>query len=72
MMSPPDSTTTRPVPVLGEDYYLEDGKWVFTELWHRKRGYCCLSTCRHCPWGSQPISERPKPELPRPKKADQP
>lgn len=34
----------------GEDYYLEDGYLVFTEAYHRKRGYCCGSGCRHCPW----------------------
>jgi Family of unknown function (DUF5522) len=33
-----------------EDYYLENGRWVFTEAYHRKRGYCCESACRHCPW----------------------
>jgi hypothetical protein len=24
---------------------------VFTEQYHRKRGYCCESGCRHCPYG---------------------
>lgn len=34
-----------------EDYYLsEDGFIVFTEKYHLKRGYCCQSNCRHCPW----------------------
>jgi hypothetical protein len=23
---------------------------VFTEAYHRRRGYCCGSGCRHCPW----------------------
>ena len=32
------------------DYYLEQGKWVFTEWYHRKRGYCCGNGCRHCPY----------------------
>jgi hypothetical protein len=35
----------------GEDFYLEDGLMVFTEKFLRKRGYCCESGCRHCPWG---------------------
>lgn len=35
----------------GEDYYFENGFMVFTELYHRKRGYCCKSGCRHCPYG---------------------
>jgi len=34
----------------GEDYYLENGLMVFTEKFHRKRGYCCKSGCRHCPY----------------------
>ena len=35
-----------------EDYYLsENGFLVFTEAYHRKRGYCCKSGCRHCPYG---------------------
>jgi hypothetical protein len=32
------------------DYYLENGLVVFTEAFHRKRGYCCGSGCRHCPF----------------------
>src|ERR1039458_5138125 len=35
-----------------EDYYLtEEGYIVFTEAYHLKRGYCCQSNCRHCPYG---------------------
>ena len=37
--------------LLGEDYYLENGKWVFTEKFHKNRNYCCGSKCRHCPYG---------------------
>lgn len=34
-----------------EDYYLTpEGYIVFTERYHLKRGYCCQSGCRHCPW----------------------
>jgi hypothetical protein len=36
----------------GEDYYLnEQGLMVFTAKYHLKRGYCCQSGCRHCPFG---------------------
>ncbi len=35
----------------GLDYYNEGGYRVFTELYHLKRGYCCGSGCRHCPYG---------------------
>ncbi|MCU0444209.1 MAG: DUF5522 domain-containing protein [Microscillaceae bacterium] len=32
-------------------YYWENGLMVFTEHYHRERGYCCKSGCRHCPYG---------------------
>lgn len=32
------------------DFYIENGFYVFTEQYHLKRGYCCKSECRHCPW----------------------
>ncbi len=35
-----------------EDYYLsEEGYVIFTEKYHLKRGYCCKSGCKHCPYG---------------------
>ncbi|NBR13895.1 MAG: hypothetical protein EBQ94_10045 [Flavobacteriales bacterium] len=35
-----------------EDYYLsEEGYIVFTASYHLKRGYCCKSGCKHCPYG---------------------
>lgn len=37
----------------GEDYYLENNRWVFTEKYHLKRGYCCGSGCRHCPYSNK-------------------
>ena len=38
--------------VEGVDYYLSpEGYRVFTEYYHLKRGYCCKSGCRHCPYG---------------------
>jgi Family of unknown function (DUF5522) len=38
------------VLILGEDYYLENDCYVFTAPYHLKRGYCCGSGCRHCPY----------------------
>ncbi|MBK9260844.1 MAG: hypothetical protein IPM54_13620 [Polyangiaceae bacterium] len=38
--------------VEGVDYYKEGDKVVFTSVYHLKRGYCCNSKCRHCPYGS--------------------
>jgi hypothetical protein len=32
------------------DYYLENGFFVFTASYLKKRGYCCKSGCRHCPY----------------------
>jgi len=32
------------------DFYYENGKKVMTEQYHLKRGYCCGSGCRHCPY----------------------
>ena len=35
-----------------EDFYFnEQGYRVFTEKYHLKRGYCCKSGCKHCPYG---------------------
>lgn len=34
-----------------EDFYFENGLLVFTAAYHLKRGYCCQSGCRHCPYG---------------------
>jgi len=35
-----------------EDFYLDElGRTVFTAAYHLKRGYCCNSGCRHCPFG---------------------
>lgn len=37
----------------GKDFYTDPdtGYMVFTALHHEKRGYCCMSGCRHCPYG---------------------
>lgn len=34
----------------GRDYYVENGLTVFTAGYLRRRGYCCGSGCRHCPY----------------------
>ncbi|MCX6126850.1 MAG: DUF5522 domain-containing protein [Proteobacteria bacterium] len=35
-----------------EDSYADPrtGYLVFRESYHLKRGFCCRSVCRHCPW----------------------
>lgn len=35
----------------GVDFYWEEGLMVLTDVYHRRRGYCCESGCRHCPYG---------------------
>jgi hypothetical protein len=37
-----------------EDYYYEGEYMVFTAAYHLKRGTCCGSDCRHCPYGNAP------------------
>ena len=34
----------------GEDYYLDGPHMVFTAAYHLRRGSCCNSDCRHCPY----------------------
>jgi hypothetical protein len=41
----PGSEELRP-----EDFYYEGPYLVFTAAYHLKRGYCCNSDCRHCPY----------------------
>lgn len=41
---------TPPVELTSEDFYYEGPYLVFTAAYHLKRGYCCNSECRHCPY----------------------
>jgi hypothetical protein len=43
----PDPDPTELAP---EDFYFEGPYMVFTAAYHLKRGYCCNSDCRHCPY----------------------
>jgi Family of unknown function (DUF5522) len=55
---------TPPPPLQPEDYYInEQGLMVFTEKYHLKRGYCCGSGCKHCPF---PILESSSNSTPKP------
>ena len=40
----PQSTGSQP------DFYFENGLLVYTAAYHLKRGFCCGSGCRHCPY----------------------
>lgn len=37
-------------PPESEDFYWESSSLVFTAAYHLKRGFCCGSGCRHCPY----------------------
>jgi hypothetical protein len=43
----------------GTDYYIESGRWVFTAAYLLRRGKCCESGCRHCPY--RPADPTPPP-----------
>ncbi len=50
-----DQTATPPnavEPLLAreDEFYFEGQFMVFTEAYHLRRGYCCNSDCRHCPY----------------------
>ena len=49
-----DTDEKKPELIEGEDFYREGPYIVFTEKYLRKRGYCCESGCRHCPYGFKP------------------
>ena len=40
----------KPKKLLPSDFYMEDGRIVFTADYLRHRGYCCNNNCRHCPF----------------------
>jgi Family of unknown function (DUF5522)/Cysteine-rich CWC len=39
--------------ILPGDFYFDNGLMVFTAAYHRRRGYCCSSGCRHCPYETE-------------------
>jgi hypothetical protein len=57
--TPPKPATQEPL-IEGVDYYVEHGYLVFTEHFLRKRGYCCGSGCRHCPYRKKRSAETPR------------
>jgi len=44
------SRAYQPTPEAGDYYHDPEGRWVFTEAYHLRRGYCCGNGCRHCPF----------------------
>ena len=48
----PHSTRYIPSYDEGLDFYFDEmGMVVLTKEYHKKRGYCCKSGCKECPWG---------------------
>jgi hypothetical protein len=48
-----------PPPPRAGDFYFENGLVVFTAAYHLRRGYCCGSRCRHCPYREHPWAGGP-------------
>jgi hypothetical protein len=51
-----DDTTSAKPP----DWYFEHGLVVYTAAYHLKRGFCCGSGCRHCPFEPRHIEGNTK------------
>jgi hypothetical protein len=60
----PNRASLAPPGLAPEDYYFEGPYLVFTAAYHLKRGTCCGSGCRHCPYRENPSanSEPAKPK----------
>ena len=61
MPDPAPPTQSQPQPLAPEDFYTENGFLVFTAAYHLKRGYCCNSGCRHCPYQCAEAPQHPRP-----------
>ena len=48
-----ETTKERRPLVEGVDFYREGAYVVFTAAYLLRRGYCCESGCRHCPYGAE-------------------
>lgn len=54
------STLHESACIAGDLIYIDpdSGYTVFTELAHKKRGYCCGSGCRHCPYNHENVKNK--------------
>jgi hypothetical protein len=49
-----EQSRLRPQPIRPGDFYMDqNGLLVFTADYHLRRGYCCGSACRHCPYQNE-------------------
>ena len=42
------------------DWYFENGLLVYAAAYHLKRGQCCGSGCRHCPYEPKHVAGNTK------------
>jgi hypothetical protein len=49
-----ESDMREPLPLQPGDCYRDGAYLVFTRQYHLRRGYCCGSGCRHCPYRCTP------------------
>jgi 2-iminoacetate synthase ThiH len=59
MPLPSTPTEEPPATQTQDDFYYEGDFVVFTAAYHLRRGYCCESDCRHCPYRTGPEEEQP-------------
>jgi hypothetical protein len=50
MSMQPDSANQTEKTKVQPDWYFENGLLVYPAAFHLKRGSCCGSGCRHCPY----------------------
>ncbi|HVU26581.1 MAG TPA: cysteine-rich CWC family protein [Verrucomicrobiae bacterium] len=48
--------SSAPPKILPGDFYFDNGLMVFTAEYHLRRGYCCGSSCRHCPFEEKSVA----------------
>ena len=48
--------------VEGRDFYWDGPYMVFTADYLLRRGYCCQSGCRHCPYGFKRDEAKTEPD----------
>ena len=46
----PATSAIPSTPLEPDDFYYDNGFVVFTAAYHLRRGHCCNSGCRHCPF----------------------
>ena len=56
---PAEVERNAPAGLAPEDFYFEGPYLVFTAAYHLKRGSCCGSGCRHCPYQPKDSNGQP-------------